>query len=98
MLYGCEICCPSRTDLDSKLQIRDFFQNVKIIKSKPTCMVYGELGEYPLEIQAKCRMLLFWFKIGHSNNPGKLSCVLYTFLHVLYNTRDDYKLPYLSFV
>ena len=43
-------------------------------------------------------MLSFWFKLTHPEDSGKLSCVLYRFLHRLYNFGDDYKSPYLSFV
>ena len=31
--------------------------------STPTCMVYGELGRYPLDIDIKVRTISFWAKL-----------------------------------
>ena len=31
------------------------------------CVVYGELGQFPLELQAKTRLLNFWFKLININ-------------------------------
>ena len=34
----------------------------------PNCLVYGELGRYPLIVNIKCRMLCFWSKLVLSEN------------------------------
>ena len=62
LLYGCEVWCPMMTNLASKLQLRFYKIIFKLSKSSSSCTVYAELGEFPLEVQAKCRMLNVWFK------------------------------------
>ena len=52
LLYGCEVWCPMMTNPASKLQLRFYKINLKLSKSTPSCMVYGELGQFPLEVQA----------------------------------------------
>ena len=60
-------------------------------------MVYGELGEFPLELQAKTRMLNFWFKLVNINCKHKFSNIMYTFLYDMYHA-GIYKSPFLSSV
>ena len=50
-------------------------------------MVYGELGQFPLEVQAKCRMLNFWFKLVNINYKFKFSNIMYKFLYEMYRER-----------
>ena len=40
-------------------------------------MVYGELGQFPVEVQAKCRMLNFGFKLVNINYKFKFSNIMY---------------------
>ena len=58
---------------------------LKLSKSTPSCMVYGELGQFPLEVQAKCRMLNFWFKLVNINYKFKFSNIMYKFLYEMYS-------------
>ena len=63
-------------------------------------MVLGEVGQYPLELQAKCRMFCFWHKMAYNQTFGqakKLSVIMYKFLYEMYKN-DVYKSPYLHFV
>ena len=48
LLYGCEVWCPSMTKLASKLQLRFYKIIMKMNKTTPSCMVYGETGQFPL--------------------------------------------------
>ena len=62
----------------------------------PTCMVLGEVGRYPIEIEAKCRMLGFWYGLcstSHSESP-KISNLMFQLCSKLYYA-SDYKLPWL---
>ena len=43
--------------------------------------VYGELGQFPLELQTKTRMLNFWFKLVNINCKHKFSNIMYKFLY-----------------
>ena len=49
--------------------------------STPNCMVYGELGRYPLEIDIKVRMISYWSKLIQGKQ-SKLSTIAYTLLYV----------------
>ena len=94
LLYGCEVWCPSMLNLASKLQLRYYKMILKLNKATPTKMIYGELGQFPLEVQAKTRMLNFWFKLVTNSNLNKFSCIMYRFLHDMYYN-SDYKSNYL---
>ena len=59
-------------------------------------MVYGELEQFPLEVQAKWRMLNFWFKLVNINYKFKFSN-MYKFLYEMYR-EGKYKLPFFSTV
>ena len=95
LLYGCEVWCPMMTNLASKLQLRFYRIILKLSKSAPSCMVYGELGQFPLEVQAKCRMLNFWFKPVNINYKFKFSNIMYKFRYEMYR-EGKYKSPFLS--
>ena len=61
-----------------------------------TCMVLGEVGRYPIETEAKCRMLGFWYGLcstSHSESP-KISNLMFQLCSKLYYA-SDYKLPWL---
>ena len=99
LLYGSEIWCPELCDLIEKFQIRFFKIILKLNKSTPTNMVLGELGQFPLSIQAKCRMLNFWFKLAYQYQYGtnryRLSSSVYMLLLRLYKN-GEYSSSYLE--
>ena len=97
LLYGCEVWCPMMTNLASKLQLRFYKIILKLSKSTPSCMAYGELGQFPLEVQAKFRMLNVWFKLVNINHRFKFSNIMYKFLYEMYR-EWKYKQPFLSTV
>ena len=97
LLYGAEIWCPDMCDLATKLQLKFYKMILGLSKTTPSIMVFGELGQYPLEITAKCRMLCYWHKLTNVHNKDKLSSVIYRFLHNLYRT-NVYKSPFLLHV
>ena len=88
LLYGCEIWACEKMDVISKLQL--------ILVTTPTCMVLGEVGRYPIEIEAKCRMLRFWYGLcstSDSESP-KISNLIFQLCSKLFNA-SDFKLPWL---
>ena len=97
LLYGCEVWCPMMTNLASKLQLRFYKIILKLSKPTPSCMVYGELEQFPLEVQAKCRMQNVWFKLVNINYKFKFSNIMYKFLYEMYR-EENYKSPFLSTV
>ena len=66
---------------------------LKLNKSTPTCMVYGETGFQSISELIDNRMVNFWFRIA-TDNTGKISSTLYKFIKKLYDL-DIYKLPWL---
>ena len=79
LLYGSEIWGFENTDMIEKVHL-DFLKRIlKVKKSTPSCFVYGELGRYPLEIDIKCRIINFWFKIVNGKQ-NKLSNIMFKLL------------------
>ena len=96
LLYGCEIWACEKMDVISKLQLRFLKLILGVKVTTPTCMVLGEVGRYPIEIEAKCRMLGFWYGLcntSHSESP-KISNLMFQLCSKLYYA-SDYKLPWL---
>ena len=95
-LYGCEIWACEKMEVISKLQLRFLKLILSVKVTTPTCMVLGEVGRYPIEIEAKCRMLGFWYGLcsaSHSESP-KISNLMFLLCSKLYYA-SDYKLPWL---
>ena len=94
LLYGCEIWACEKMDVISKIQLRFLKLILGVKVTTPTCMVLGEVGRYPIEIEAKCRMLGFWYGLcstSHSESP-KISNLMFQLCSKLYYA-SDYKLP-----
>ena len=79
MLYGCEIWGYQNTKLIENLH-NDFLRNIlKLRKSTPHYMIYGELGRKPLDINIKSRMIGYWITVVNAKEQ-KLSKLLYNIL------------------
>ena len=79
MLYGCEIWGYQNTKLIENLH-NDFLRNIlKLRKSTPHYMIYGELGRKPLDINIKSRMIGYWIIVVNAKEQ-KLSKLLYNIL------------------
>ena len=81
-------------DVISKQQLLFLKLILGVKVTTPTCMVLGEVGRYPIEIEAKCRMLGFWYGLcntSHSESP-KIFDLMFQLCSELYYARD-YKLP-----
>lgn len=83
LLYGSEICSFEKLQLLEKVHL-DFLRSIlKMKKSTPLTMVYGEFGRYPIEIQAKKRMIKHWSKIL-TDKDSKISYKMYSVLLYLH--------------
>ena len=97
LLYGSEIWACSALENIDKTHIRFLKMILGVKSSTPTCMVLGELGTYPVSLDAKLRMLCYWYKLCTEFDKGidKLSILMFRLSMELFNT-SVYKLPWLA--
>ena len=98
-LYGCEVWGHESLELVKKNQLRFLKIVLGVGKSTPTCMILGDTGCYPIQLNVNSRLLTFWYKLMQdmSNNSHKLSCLMLKLQLKLYED-GNYKLPWLSHV
>ena len=81
LLYGCEVWGYENLQLCDKLQLRFLKLLLGVKVSTPSCMVYGEVGELPVSLTAKCRMLVYYYKLSlerkSDTTSHKYSCLLF---------------------
>ena len=53
LLYGCEVCGFGNNDMLERVQLKFLKYILKLKKSTPSNMVYGETGVYPLKSTLK---------------------------------------------
>ena len=97
LLYGCEIWGFQTIDLIEKLQLK-FYKYILILRSStPSQMVYGETGKFPVSINIKARLLVYWYKLTCVENKNKLSSITYNLLYKLHSNGRHMN-GYISFV
>jgi hypothetical protein len=94
LLYGCEAWGYSNNDILEKVHLRFCKYLLKCKTSTPTCLVYGELGRFPMDIICKVRMIGYWAKLV-TGEEGKLSVKMYQVLYKLYQDGESAS-PWLS--
>ena len=73
LLYGSEVWGSGNIS-DVEVFYRKFLKIIlKVGKSTPNCMVYGETGKLPLQLNIFKRMVSFWLKISE-DKPKKKNC------------------------
>jgi hypothetical protein len=80
-LYGSEVWGVGKNDNIEKVHLQFLKRILGVRVTTPNCLVYGELGRYPLDINIKCRMLCFWSRLMTTE---KLSSKIYKLLLKLY--------------
>jgi hypothetical protein len=98
LLYGCEIWGFSNIELLERVQLKFCKLLLNLKKSTPNCMVYGELGVYPLSVSVKVRMVNFGSKLVNGKE-SKLSntSTLYRYIYCQ-NMRNGFQSTCLNFV
>ena len=99
LLYNCEVWAHEKMELCDKLQLKFLKMILNVKTSTPTCMVLGEVGCYPVSLDAKCRLLCFWFKlcIDVCNGSTKISVLMFRLCSQLFLS-SEYKLSWLNTV
>lgn len=83
LLYGCELSGFENQFTIEKIHL-DFLRSVlKMKKSTPHVMIYGEFGRFPLDISIKVRMINYWSKLI-TGKEDKLSYKMYNVLLYLH--------------
>ena len=82
LLYGSEVWGFENCNIIENFHLQFCKQILKVKKSTPNCMVYGELGRIPLNILIKARMNGFWQRIMCGKRE-KISYALYSILYQL---------------
>ena len=83
LLYGCEIWGYETNSLIEKLHLKFCKSILRVKKTTPSCMIYGELGRFPLDTLIKGRLVTCWSRIISSDLCRTLS-ILYKLLYSLY--------------
>ena len=97
LLYGCEIWSSGTSLACEKLQLKYLKMLSRVKRNTPNCMVFGELGIFPVSLEVMCRKLCFWYKLSASMFSGssKLSVSLLHLCWKLYN-HTPHKLNWLK--
>ena len=94
LLYGCEVWgCANISDIE--VFYRYFLKIIlRLGKSTPNCMVYGETGTKPLQYKVEKQMLSFWIKVSEDKD-SKIAKNIYSIMYRLQNA-GNYSFPWLS--
>ena len=90
MLYASEVWGYENIDLLEKLRLKFCKYVLHVNASTPTCMVYGELGIFPVDIYAKLRMIKFWTSLL-MDDTNKYSARMYKVICNIGSNLNDEK-------
>ena len=83
LLYGAEIWGFGNCDVIERIHLKFLNYILKLTKSTPSHMIYGELGILPITLEIRHRVLTYWCKIitfGTIRNPEIINLRLFTYL------------------
>ena len=82
-LYGCEVWGYGNVE-PMEIFFRKFIKRVLgIERSTPNCVVYGEVGKYPIIHHVYKRMVSFWANVSEGKS-SKLSSIIYKIIYKLH--------------
>ena len=76
LLYGCEIWGFGEFPQIEAFHLKYLKQTLKLAKSTPNCMIYGELGRHKLIKTIEVRMVNFWCELINSSGHKLSICSL----------------------
>ena len=97
LTYGCEVWGLENIDIVNRLQLKFLKIILRLRRSTPSHMLYGETGVYPIGITIKNRIMNYWLKLVSPENCNKLSSIVYKFLYQLYR-QGEHESLYLKYV
>ena len=96
LLYGSEVTGFEKHDILERLCIHYYKIVLKVKKTTPNLMLYGELGRFPISVLIKSRMIGFWQRIV-KGKQDKISNKLYHILLEMHN-RDLFHSKWLLYI
>lgn len=90
LMYNCEIWGAENYQVIERIQLKFLKYVLKLNKSTPNILMYGETGQMPLGIDISTRMISYWGRLICNNKPNKLSVIVYKLMHELY-VKDIFK-------
>ena len=63
LTYGCETWGYEDLDMLEKVKLKFCKYILNVRPSTPTCLVYGELGIFPLHIYVHTQRIVYWVKV-----------------------------------
>ena len=83
LMYGCEIWGFANNNMIESFCLQFYKSILGLKKCTPNCILYGELGRFPIDIFIKCRMVAFWKRI-FCNKQDKIAVTLYKLLYKMH--------------
>ena len=80
LMYGAEVWGYEDNNIIERLHLEFCKCILKVKKTTPSCMIYGELGRTPMTVFISARMIGFWERIV----SGKREKISYTLYNILY--------------
>jgi hypothetical protein len=78
VMYGCEVWGFKKNNILESFCLQFYRILLGLKKCTPNCILYGELGRYPIDMFIKCRMIAFWQRIVCNSTGIKLMFVKQT--------------------
>ena len=85
MLYGCKVWGYENINVFESSYLRYLKYTLKLKKSTPNCMLYGERDVDNIDITVKCRIISFWLKLATYDNESKFAVKMFYYLKSLHD-------------
>ena len=94
LLYGCEVWGFQDLSHIERFHRKFLKQTLKLNRNTPSCMVYGESGQFNLFYIIYQRMINYWIRI-HNSKESKLSHIMYRLMYHMHN-ENAHKFKWIS--
>ena len=86
LLYGSEVWGFEPCEAVDVFHRKFLKQQLRLKRSTPSCMIYGDTGQVKLSLMAEKRLLLFWFRMAYpSGIQSKLTHAMYKIMRHLHD-------------
>ena len=96
LLYGSEVWGCENVDIINQFQLKYCKMLLKLKKSTPNIMIYGELGRMPMDCIIKSRVLNYWCRLVNSKED-KICHIMYKLMYEL-DKSNVFHSPWIGYV